>query len=104
VLDEGAPETQATIADALCYDRSYLVGVLDELEEAGLIERRRDPADRRRHVVTMTAAGKNELDKLRAVHRNIDDEFFSALTPSELSTLEDLLAKVIASQDPRFAA
>jgi DNA-binding MarR family transcriptional regulator len=102
VLDEGTRETQAEIADALCYDRSYLVGVLDDLEQNGLIERRRDPADRRRHVVSMTAAGKKQLERLRAVHERIDGEMFATLTSAELQKLQTLLEKVAAAQDPRY--
>jgi DNA-binding MarR family transcriptional regulator len=103
VLEEGDRETQATIADALAYDRSYLVGLLDELEERGLVERRRDPADRRRHIVRVTAAGRKALAKLRALHEQVDDDFCAPLSSDERATLHALLLRLAASHDPRFA-
>ena len=102
VLEEGDRETQATIADALGYDRSYLVGLLDELEKRELIERKRDPADRRRHIVRLTPAGKKTLAKLRALQASIDDDFFAPLSADERATLHTLLHRLATYHDPRF--
>jgi DNA-binding MarR family transcriptional regulator len=102
LLDEDPCETQAMIADALGYDRSHLVGVLDDLEARELIERRRDPADRRRHLVRLTPAGKEAVERLRIVARQVDDEFFEALDPDERAQLTALLTRIAVHHDPRY--
>ena len=100
VLDEGSRETQGAIADALGYDRGQLVGLLDELEERGLVERRRDPADRRRQIVQMTPAGRKTLGKLRALSTRLDDDFFAALGPDERAQLHGLLLRLAEEHLP----
>jgi DNA-binding MarR family transcriptional regulator len=90
-LDAGTHETQGAIADALGYDKGQLVGLLDELEEAGLVERRRDQADRRRHVVQMTAEGKKQLQRLRRLSAELEDDFLSSLSDEQREQLHGLL-------------
>ena len=58
--------SQQALADGLCVDANYCVLVLNELESDDLIERRRDPTDRRRHLVSMTAAGEKALHQAEA--------------------------------------
>jgi DNA-binding MarR family transcriptional regulator len=104
VLDESPRETQATIADSLGYDSSWLVRLLDELEQGGLIERKRDPADRRRHLVSLNPAGKQKLDELRAISRGIDDEFLAGLDADARKELHELLLQVARHHDPRYSS
>src|SRR5689334_21519295 len=103
LLEEDPRETQAQIADALGYDRSLIVRLLDELEERELVIRKRDPHDRRRHVVKLTPAGREKLGELRAVMARMEEEVLAPLSADQRQELYAILSELAAYHDPRCA-
>jgi DNA-binding MarR family transcriptional regulator len=101
MLLAGGRMSQQALAEALAVDPSVLVAILNDLERAGLAERRRDPADRRRHIVEITAAGNQALARAQDAVSAVERELFSDLDEDELVTLRNLLARVRTSpNDP----
>lgn len=102
LLEEGARTTQAGVADALGMDASMLVSLLDGLEDRGLVERKRDPKDRRRQTVTMTPAGRRQLSAFRKLVLRLEEEFLAPLSEEERQELHDLLLRVAMHRDARY--
>jgi DNA-binding MarR family transcriptional regulator len=101
LLSEGGPTSQQALADSLSLDPSNVVGVLNDLEERQLITRRRDPADRRCHIVELSPRGEDELCLAYGRLRLIEDDLFSALSTVERATLYDLLVRAVSGVSPQ---
>ena len=77
---------------------SRVVVYVDELEERGYVERRRNPDDRRLHALYLTADGKRLMRKLSQLARQHELRFASTLDPEQYSALRELLATVAQQQ------
>lgn len=100
-LDEFGSSTQREIADRLHFDASDVVALLDELEAREWIERRRDDVDRRRNVVSLTAAGRKGLRNMQRDALAVAGELLAPLSADEQAQLTDMLRRVFSSYDPR---
>ena len=94
LIDAHPGSAQQELVTRSLIDPSSMVAVIDELEEMGLAERRRHPADRRKHAVHLTARGRRKLERARAVAAGMAEEAFAPLEPEELETLRRLLRKL----------
>jgi DNA-binding MarR family transcriptional regulator len=98
-LAETGPISQQALIEALGVDPSVVVGILNDLENRGLAERRRDPADRRRHIVRITRAGTTLLTKVERALTGVERDLFADLDDGEVARLHDLLGRIRTAPD-----
>jgi Transcriptional regulators len=90
----GGPGSQLALAHQLGVDRTVMTYLLDDLEGAGLVERRPDPADRRARRVGLTDAGRSRLCDLERLLREAEDRLLDPLDPAERDALRGLLHRL----------
>src|SRR4051795_12319501 len=96
-LSDGA--SQQELGGRMGLDPSGLVGAIDELEGMGLVERRRDPADRRRYVLALTADGTATLRRARRLVSDGARELLDVLDDAEVDALVGLLGRVAGAAE-----
>ncbi|MFD0359679.1 MarR family winged helix-turn-helix transcriptional regulator [Streptomyces sp. NPDC127110] len=91
---EYGPVAQADLGRRLAVDPKDMVGILNHLQEAGLVLRSPDPADRRKNAVTVTPEGEAALARCATLAEAANEQLLAPLTPAERDTLMALLARV----------
>jgi DNA-binding MarR family transcriptional regulator len=99
LADRGAT-SQAALGRRLLIDRSDMHGLLTELEQAGLVERVRDPADRRRMLVDLTPAGARALKRLNKRIEAAQETLLAPLSATERRELDRLLTQLVEHHAP----
>ncbi|WP_280474448.1 MarR family winged helix-turn-helix transcriptional regulator [Nocardia asiatica] len=94
-LGEFGPASQAELGRRTRIDRSDVVAVVNDLAARGLVERTPDPADRRRNIVTLTAAGARHLEELHERLAVAQDELLAGFSAADRDTLVTLLTRIL---------
>lgn len=88
------PVSQGALAARLGIDKTVMTYLVDDLEKAGLVERRPDPSDRRHKRLVATEGGARTWSSMQARLEHAEDHVLAPLDPAERSTLRDLLQRV----------
>ena len=92
---------QQQLSTDMGIDPSAMVKLINELEEAGLAERRRRPNDRRAWEVKITPKGRHTLQQAKQLASDVEDEILAGLTAADRRQLLALLRRALASAPPQ---
>jgi DNA-binding MarR family transcriptional regulator len=92
---------QQELGSAMGIDPSTMVSLIDQLESAGLAERRPHPRDRRAREVGITPKGTRILEQARALAQRVERDVLRGLTPTERRQLLTLLRRALGSAPPQ---
>ena|SRR5437764_5378376 len=100
VLDAEGAITQHALGTCVGMDPSTMVSTIDELESRGLVERRRNPHDRRAYALHITEQGRDTLARGREIARRAQEELFAPLGAEERKQLHELLLRLLLATQP----
>ncbi|WP_433697229.1 MarR family winged helix-turn-helix transcriptional regulator [Nocardiopsis sp. CA-288880] len=103
-LEESGPASQAELGRRSGIHVSDMVATVNELSDRRLVERVLDPSDRRRNIVSLTAAGRRQLRVLEGRLARTQEELLAPLAPEERQVLTGLLARLLEHHDRRGGA
>ena len=92
--DEGGGLSQAQLSDMMLVNRANITGLIDRMENAGLVLRTADERDRRFNIIILTAKGKLLLAKIEPLYTKLIQETMGFLKPDQQEDLIGLLGKV----------
>ena len=95
----GEPRRQLSLAQQLGIDRTVMTYLLDDLEQAGLVERKPDPSDRRARLIVPTARGRSVMEDLEARLAAAEREVLGGLEESERLLFRTLLQRVAVTAE-----
>jgi DNA-binding MarR family transcriptional regulator len=98
--EEGS--SQQKLGERLALEPSGIVPTIDELEAQGLLERRRDPDDRRRYAVYLTPEGHTKLAEARLAAAQRAAQLLKPLDDRELELLYEMLTRIAAAENPNM--
>ena len=101
VIAGSAGSSQQEVAARLGMFPSRLVALIDELQERGLVQRLKNPQDRRIYVLQLTAKGKDVFQSIGPVAREHQEALLAALNTEERDVLAALLLRVADQQGLR---
>ncbi|WP_328979145.1 MarR family winged helix-turn-helix transcriptional regulator [Streptomyces canus] len=93
-----APVAQADLGRGVRLDPKDLVGILNDLQSAGLVLRAPDPTDRRKNAVSLTDEGARLLKRCEKVAREANDELLAPLSVAERAQFMSLLIRISGTQ------
>ena len=102
LLAEGAI-SQQELGEQLGIDRTTVVELIDDLEKQGVVERRRNPADRRSYALHLTTKGRTVQKRAAKAFDAAVDEYLGPLSAADRKALVDMLTRVILAAQAKLA-
>ncbi|MGW1978218.1 MarR family winged helix-turn-helix transcriptional regulator [Streptomyces sp. NPDC001889] len=100
-LESGLSLSQQDLSRLLNLDPTTMVALIDEMEGAGHVERRRNPSDRRRYILSLTGGGREALERAGRAVDEVERDFLAGVPEADRERLRAVLGELLADRWPR---